>query len=159
MSTSDVRNIDALATFGESIERLAGELSADADGLNKALQRIDVHFGQAWPAYWEDQLRVAQRRWTESQDRLNAKRAAVRPGDRPPATEEAASERRWRDRVRVCREKVRGVRRLHQSVAAESDKVRGPLADLRHAAETDLPAAAEAMRRIVETLRRYSEDG
>lgn len=155
MSTSDVRNVD-------SLQRLRSGLLGLSDNWNKTLQeiRISIHraddyFGHQMPLYWRHQTELAERELTESLDNLQQKQSAARAGDRVSALEAQKRVQRARERLNLCRDKQRIAKALAIEIRHQCDEMLGPLADMTEHSDNSLPAAAEKLRALLDSLHKY----
>ena len=121
------------------------------------VQRAEVYFAQDRPRYWRRQTQLAERELTEARDNLAQKRAAIRPGDRPAATEAAKRVRTCEARLRDCQEKQRLAKAMAIEISQQCDEVLGPLADVVEHCEVLLPTAADELRTLIEHLRTYAD--
>jgi hypothetical protein len=156
MSSSDVRSIESLERFHAGLLRLSSEWQNTLEEVRAQVQRADEYFSMDRPAYWRQQLRLAERELNEAKDQLAQKRAAIRPGDRPPATEAAQRVQRMERRVRECMEKQRKCRAWGLEISRQCNALLGPLADVVEHCEVLLPAAANELRSLIEQLRKYA---
>lgn len=157
MSTSNVRNIESLEAFHSGLTRLAGDWEKTLQEVRMLVQRADTYFSQDRPAYWRQQTRLAERELNEAKDNLSQKRAAIRPGDRPPATEAVQRVRLAEQRVTECRQKQRKAKSWSIEISQQCDELLGPLADVVQHCEVLLPAAAVELRGLIDQLRLYAE--
>jgi hypothetical protein len=157
VSTSNVRNIESLEAFHAGLVRLAGDWDATLQEIRMMVQRAETYFAQDRPAYWRRQTQLAERELNEAKDNLAQKRAAIRPGDRPPATEAAKRVKKAEDRLQQCREKQRASKVWAIEISQQCDGLLGPLADVVEHCEVLLPSAADELRRLIDQLRLYAE--
>ncbi|MDM4014283.1 hypothetical protein [Roseiconus lacunae] len=157
MSTSDVRNIEALEQFRQGILKLA-------DDWDKTLQeiRISVHRAQRYytddvPRYWRRQVELAEQELTESKDELQRKQSAARASDRVSALEAQKRVARAKQRLEFCRQRQRNAKSLSIEISHQCDEMLGPLADMTDHSENQLPAAAAKLQTMLEALHRYSD--
>ena len=87
MSTSNVRNIESLEAFHGGLIRLSSDWQKSLEEVRMLVHRAEQHFATDLPAYWRHQVQTAERELNEARENLAQKRAAIRPGDRPAATE------------------------------------------------------------------------
>ena len=120
-------------------------------------ERADDYFGSDRPAYWRQQLHRAEREVNEARDYLAQKRAAIRPGDRPTASEATKRVRLAEKRLRECQEKQRLCRTWALEISRQCDALLGPLADVIEHCEVLLPSAAKELRMLIDQLRLYAE--
>lgn len=157
MSTSNVRNIESLEAFHGGLLRLSEDWDKTLQEVRMIVQRAETYFAQDRPAYWRRQRKLAERELTEAKDRLAEKRAAIRPGDRAPATEEAKRVSSAEHRLRKCEAKLRLTRTCAFEISQQCDGLLGPLADVVEHCEVLLPTAANELRTMIEQLRAYAE--
>jgi len=158
MSRSDVRDIDSLGDLRRALTRLAERLAIEGQQLRHQLHRAQQHFETDVPAYWAAELKRAERGLIEAQDRLSRKRAAARPGDTVPATDEQKEVARWKTRRRTCQEKQAVSRRVRVEMQQTIERTHGPVADLVEQAEVVLPTAAERLKQLIDRLEAYRGD-
>lgn len=157
MSSSDVRNIESLEDFRAGLERLSAEWQKTLEEVRAQVHRAEEYFAIDRPAYWRQQLQLAERELNEAKDQLAQKRAATRPGDRPPATEAAQRVQHAERRVRQCMDKQRKCKTWGLEISRQCDSLLGPLADVVEHCELLLPAAAKELRSLIEQLRKYAD--
>lgn len=157
MSSSNVRNIDSLEAFHGGLVRLASQWGKTLEEIRMLVQRAEEHFSSERPRYWRHQLQLAERELNEARDNLAQKRAALRPGDRPMATEATRRVRRAEQRLRDCQQKQRDCHAWSLEISRQCDAVLGPLADVVEHCEILLPSAAVELRTLIDQLRVYAE--
>lgn len=157
MSTSNVRNIDSLEAFHEGLNRLSSDWQKTLEEVRMLVHRAEEYFETDRPAYWRQQLQMAERELNEARDNLAQKRAAIRPGDRPSATEATRRVQAAEQRLRDCQQKQRDCHSWALEISRQCDSLLGPLADVMEHCEVLLPAAARELRTLIEQLRVYAE--
>ncbi|WP_442506676.1 hypothetical protein SH528x_005533 [Novipirellula sp. SH528] len=157
MSTSNVRNIDSLATMHAGILRLSDDWNKTIQEMRAMVQHAEEYFSQTQPRYWRHQLQLAEREINEAKDDLARKRASLRPEDRPAASEAVARVQKAERRLRFCEDKRRQLRSWAIEVSKVCDDLRGPLADVNEHCETILPQAARELATLIDQLRVYAE--
>lgn len=157
MSTSNVRNIESLEAFHAGLLRLATEWDQTLQEARMMVQRAESYFAQDRPAYWRHQTQLAERELNEARDNLLQKRAAIRPGDRPAATEAAKRVHLAERRLRQCEAQQRQAKTWAIEIAQQCDQLAGPLAGVIEHCEVVLPTAAMELRGLIEQLRLYAE--
>jgi len=123
------------------------------------VQRADAHFSEDRPRYWKQQTHIAERELNEAKDNLAQKRAAARPGDRPPATEASRRVQKMEGRLRDCQLKQKQAKAWSIEISHQCDQLLGPLADVAEHCELLLPAAANELRKMITELEKYAEQG
>ena len=121
------------------------------------VQRAEVYFAHERPAYWRTQIQQAERELAEAKENLSQKRATVRAGDRPAATEAAQRVKKAEQRLRACEAKLREAKKWAIEMSKQCDQVLGPLAEVVEHCEVLLPTAARQLRTLIDQLRVYAE--
>ncbi len=137
--------------------RLSSDWQKSLEEVRMLVQRAEEYFATDRPAYWRQQLQLAERELNEARDNLAQKRAAFRPGDRPAATEATRRVQSAEQRLRECQQKHRDCRAWSLEISQQCDSLLGPLADVMEHCEVLLPAAARELRTLIDQLRLYAE--
>lgn len=157
MSTSDVRSIESLQRLKAALLELSDDWNGTFQEVRVVIHRADEYFTSIVPTYWREQSRLADRELTEAKDELQRKQSAARAQDRPSALEAQKRVRRAKQRLDLCHQK----RSLAKSVAIEMsqqcDELLGPLADMMEHSDNYLPAAAQHLGQLIDTLLKYAD--
>lgn len=157
MPESDVRNIESLEAFRDGLVRLASEWQATVEEVRMLVQRAEEYFATDRPAYWRRQYQLAERDLNEARDNLAQKKAAIRPGDRPPATEAAKRVQVTEQRLRECQKKQKECSAWSREISRQCDALLGPMADVMQHCEVILPTAARELQSLIDQLHLYAE--
>lgn len=157
MSDADVRSIESLEDLHRAVEHLSERLLLQGYQLQAVTRRVQQHFGQDYPVYWRDQLRRAEQEFAEARDRLGRKQFSLRSGEHHPATEEKKQVIRWKNRIRLCRQRAERSRAISIEMEQNCEKFKGPVAELLELAEVGLPSAATRLEKLIIRLREYQD--
>ncbi|TWT98848.1 hypothetical protein [Neorhodopirellula pilleata] len=157
MSEADVRSIESLEDLHRAVDHLAERMLLQGYQLQAITMNVERHFGQDYPAYWRRQLQIAEREFVEARERLSRKQFALRPGEHHPATEERKQVARWKNRIRLCQQKIEKSRTLAVEMEQQCEKFKGPVAELIELAEVRLPNAAARLGGLIARLRDYQQ--
>lgn len=157
MSGSQVRDIESLAALRAGLIRFAEKTGGILEALRSVIRRIEREFVEAQPGRWRAELRAAERDLGEARERLAARRASARAGDRPAATEASLHVARAERRLRYCQQQEKRARSVAIEVTRCCDRVLGPIAEVDQRCEVDLAQAAAELRRLLDSLRRYAD--
>lgn len=157
MASSNVRSIDSLESFHGCLIELATSWDQSVQELKRLVHRAEEHFSTVRPAYWKNQLRIAEQKRNEALDDLARKRSAARAEDRPAATEAVKRVRLTEARVRLCEERIRDAKRISIEVTQKCDDLRGALANLSELSESSLPTGADELKALIDQLKLYAE--
>jgi hypothetical protein len=152
-----VTSIDALRWFKAALQEYADVLQ---DTL--ATMQVEVQRGLDWfeldrMSYWPAEVRKAQERLVEAQNRLERKRLSFDPSDSPSCHEEEQAVRRARQRLRFAEQKVVISRSWLRRVRHDVDDFRNLLAKLHHLGDSDLPRAIAILTRMIRSLEKYTD--
>ena len=159
MTHSNVRSIESLEAFHAGLTRLSSDWEKSVQEIRMLVQRAEAHFSEDRPRYWKQQTHIAQRELNEAKDNLAQKRAAARPGDRPPATEASRKVQKIERRLRDCELKQKQAKAWSIEISHQCDQLLGPLSDVAEHCERSLPAAANELRQMITELEKYAEQG
>ncbi|OUX07782.1 MAG: hypothetical protein CBE00_03800 [Planctomycetaceae bacterium TMED240] len=159
MANSNVRSIESLEAFHAGLKSLSSDWEKSVQEIRMLVQRAQSHFSEDRPRYWKQQTQLAERALNEAKDNLAQKRAAARPGDRPPATEAASLVQKMERRLRHCELKRKRAKAWSIEISQQCDQLLGPLADVAEHCEILLPAAANQLRQMIIELEKYAEQG
>jgi hypothetical protein len=148
-----------LESFHAGLTRLSSDWEKSVQEIRMLVQRADAHFSEDRPRYWKQQTHIAERELNEAKDNLAQKRAAARPGDRPPATEASRRVQKMEGRLRDCQLKQKQAKAWSIEISHQCDQLLGPLADVAEHCELLLPAAANELRKMITELEKYAEQG
>ena len=157
MSTSDVRNIDALKRFRSGLFVLSDKWNATTAEIRLFTHRVNEYFGTTVPAYWKNQTTIAERLLNEAHDALQQKQGAARAADRTSASEAQKRVRLAKERLRLCRQRQQAAKAIAIDMAQRCDDLLAPLADVAEHSDNYLPAAAEQLGTLIEMLLRYAD--
>lgn len=157
MAGSRVRDIESLAALRAGLIRFAEKTGGILEALRSVIRRIEREFVETQPGRWRAELRAAERDLGEARERLAARRASARAGDRPAATEASLHVARAERRLRYCQQQEKRARSVAIEVTRCCDRVLGPIAEVEQRCEIDLAQAAAELRRLLDSLRRYAD--
>lgn len=157
MSTSDVRNIESLQRLRAGVLGLADSWDKTLQEIRISIHRADQYFTDEVPRYWKAQTERAERELTEALDDLQTKQSAARAGDRVAALEAQKRVQRAKTRLELCRDRQRTSRALGIEIRHQCDEMLAPLADMTEHSDNLLPAAANRLAKLLESLHRYAD--
>lgn len=158
MSEADVHSIESLAELQQAVERLSDRLLTQGHQVRAFVGRAERHFSQEYPVYWRTQLQRAEQRLGEARDRLSRKQSTVGSGQSVPAADEKKEVARWKARRTLCRERIERARTVAVEMEQNSEKMKGPVADLLELAEVSLPNASVRLATLIARLQAYQNN-
>ena len=157
MSTSDVRNIESLQRLKAALLELSDDWNATFQSIRVVIHRANEYFTSSVPTYWREQERLADRELTEAKDELQRKQSAARAQDRPSALEAQKRVHRAKRRLDLCQQKRTLAKSVSIEMSQQCDEMLGPLADMLEHSDNYLPAAAQHLSQLIETLLKYAD--
>ncbi|MEL6107146.1 MAG: hypothetical protein AAFU85_13975 [Planctomycetota bacterium] len=157
MSTSDVRSIESLQRLKSALLELSADWKATFQEVRVVIHRADEYFTSVVPTHWREQTRLAERELTEAKDELQRKQSAARAQDRPSALEAQKRVRRAKQRLDLCLQKRTLAKSVSIEMSQQCDELLGPLADMMEHSDNYLPAAAQHLGQLIDTLLKYAD--
>ncbi len=159
MAKANVESIEALEKFSEAIEALRDSSRKNSDDIRDQFQRVSIWLSKELPEYWADQLRIAQKRWTQAREDLLRCQAKSRAEDETSCLFERKALDRATARRQMCEQRVRMVPQLAmqwEQFLQESALCVRQLEDL---SDSLLPLANDRLGKMIETLKQYAAQG
>ncbi len=104
---ASIHDIQAIRDYHDYLSRFREELSTRSDEIRVQFERITAWVHETAPSYWQQSLRKAQQRFTETRDALAMCRAKVREEDHEACTEQQRQFEKAKRRVAVCEQKIK----------------------------------------------------
>ncbi|MEM6364670.1 MAG: hypothetical protein AAF745_09605 [Planctomycetota bacterium] len=155
MTSADVRDLESLRVLHRAILDLAQKLTNEGQSFRSSTASAMAHVTEVAPAYWREQLRIAERELASADHRYRTKRVTTRPGDAATATEEKKQLLRWKARARLAQEKCQLCRAARREIEQAADRFLGPITHLTQMGTSTLPAAGRRLARLIEQLEDY----
>lgn len=122
--------------------------------------RLEAQRGVGWleqmSRYWPAEVRRASDELQSARIALERCEMELRPEDRRSCYDEKRAVERARQRLRLCEEKVKLVRKWALEVGQQADDFRGDLGRLEHYLDSDVPRAATGLARMLDALAKYA---
>jgi hypothetical protein len=153
---ADVRSLEQLEVLLEHSKRLRAGLLKEIEYLQLELRRLSDWIESEASSYWQQQLVVASRRFSEAQDALSRCMAYVREDERRPCTEEKKRFQWAKERRALCEEKLKTARAAASAWQRERLKVHSKMQRCRDLAEADLSVAIAYLEDQLMRLGEYA---
>lgn len=158
MAEANVKNLEGLELFATAIAQLADGNRKNTDDIREQLQRVTVWLTKEMPEYWENQLRIAQKRWTEAREDLLRCQSITRQGDESSHLVQRKALERANARRALCEQRVKMLpvlgSRWEQFMRETSLSIR----QLEDLSDAHLPLAHVRLQQIVATLKQYIDN-
>jgi hypothetical protein len=157
MAEANVKNLEGLETFAFAIARLCEGNRKNADDTREQLQRTTVWLTKEMPEYWSNQLRIAQKRWSETREDLLRCQSRSRAEDEESCIlQRRALERATARRV-LCEQRVKIIPTLASRWDQFMQEISLSLRQMEDLSESQLPLALARLQRTIATLKQYIE--
>lgn len=156
-SSAHVESIESLETFHARLTDFQDRLGKQLDDLRTEVDRIARALEEEAPRYWQEQDRLAKRRWSEARERLLECEATVRADERPGCSEHRKRLERCSVRVALCEKKLRQVKQCQVLWQQTNVQLQMKIQHVRDLQESRLPLARHHLRQIIEPLRQYAQ--
>ena len=159
MAKANVESIDALERFARAIGALSDASGKNSDDIRDQFQRVSVWLAKELPEYWADQLRIAQKRWTQAREDLLRCQAKSRAEDETSCMFERKALERATARRQVCELRVRMIPQLAQQWEQFLQESTLSIRQLQDMSDSTLPLAQERLQTLIDTLKQYAAQG
>jgi hypothetical protein len=157
MAEANVKNLEGLETFAAAVARLSDSNRKNTDDVREQLQRVTVWLTKEMPEYWTNQLRIAQKRWTEAREDLLRCQSRTRADDEDSCLVQRKALDRATARRALCEQRVKILpvlgSRWEQFIQEASLSVR----QMEDLSESNLPLAQARLQKTIATLKQYIE--
>lgn len=159
MAKANVESIDALERFARAIGALSDASGKNSDDIRDQFQRVSVWLAKELPEYWADQLRIAQKRWTQAREDLLRCQAKSGSEDETSCMFERKALERATARRQVCELRVRMIPQLAQQWEQFLQESTLSIRQLQDMSDSTLPLAQERLQTLIDTLKQYAAQG
>jgi transposase len=159
MAKANVESIDALERFARAIGALSDASGKNSDDIRDQFQRVSVWLAKELPEYWADQLRIAQKRWTQAREDLLRCQAKSRAEDETSCMFERKALERATARRQLCEMRVRMIPQLAQQWEQFLQESTLSIRQLQDMSDSTLPLAQERLQTLIDTLKQYAAQG
>lgn len=159
MAKANVLSIDALERFARAIGALSDASGKNSDDIRDQFQRVSVWLAKELPEYWADQLRIAQKRWTQAREDLLRCQAKSRAEDETSCMFERKALERATARRQLCEMRVRMIPQLAQQWEQFLQESTLSIRQLQDMSDSTLPLAQERLHTLIDTLKQYAAQG
>lgn len=159
MAKANVESFDALERFAGAIDALRDASRKNSDDIRDQFQRVSIWLSKELPEYWADQLRIAQKRWTQAREDLLRCQAKSRAEDESSCMFERKALERAAARRQLCEQRARVIPQLAlqwEQFLQESTLCVRQLQDM---SDSTLPLAHDRLQQLIDTLKQYAAQG
>lgn len=156
---ANVRDAEGIAAFADSLELCRRDTIIACEQLAQLLQQIDDYLSRLAPQYWQQQQRRAELRFQEAAAELSRKRQVVRSTDERSCEVERKAVAKAKDRLELCEERRRSIRRLAEQFDRQRLAVVAAVRQLQDHGDAGLNQATEELRRLYLLVERYASEG
>jgi len=152
-----IESIESLKQFSVNLAKLRELTAREVEAIQIELRRLEFWLEEALPNYWEEQRRLANRRWAEARQVLSDCESKVRDDEQRSCSEHRKRLERAAERLSFCEKKLRLLKQCRDDWKQELDRVRPRIAALNELAETDLPLCQSKLQNHLQIMQKYTE--
>lgn len=156
MADANVKSLEAIETFAESVAKLRHDTSKQTDDIKQQLQRVTMWLEKELPEYWANQKRIAETKWIEARQELLRCQAKTRSDDESSCSVQKLLLRKATERRTLCEDRLRLISKLsgewNKFLLENLTQVR----QLEDLSESTLLAAHNRLLGTVESLKKYA---
>ncbi len=158
-NAAKVGSIEALDSFLARLTAFQDRLGKQLDEVRTEVHRVVQCLEAEAPQYWQEQDRLAKRRWTEARERMMECEATVRADERPGCSEHRKRLDRCTVRVALCEKKLRQLKQCQLLWQQVSTQLQMKIQHVRDLEESRLPIARMHLKQIIDPLLQYAQLG
>jgi hypothetical protein len=155
-SDANVQSLERLEEFLLQLGGIQERLGKQLDDVRVEMQRIDHWMQSECPGYWQEQERMAKRKWTDARERLLQCQSVVTAGERPSCSEHRKRLEKCTQRVALCERRMRQVRQCQLLWQQSCMQLRLKVQHVVDVVESRLPQARFHLDSSLEPLRQYA---
>jgi hypothetical protein len=155
-SAANVQSLERLEEFLRQLGLFQEKLSKHLDDLRIEINRVDHWMTTGCPGYWQEQERLAKRRWTEARERLLQCQSTIRPDARPSCSEHRKRLEKCTIRVALCEKRLRQIKQCQILWQQLEMQLKLKMQHVVDVAEARLPQARFHLDASLEPLRQYA---
>ncbi|MEM8866266.1 MAG: hypothetical protein AAGF31_12040 [Planctomycetota bacterium] len=154
---ADVKSFDAIQAVRAALLGFGKQAEEGLVECDIEMRRFMEWLQHDRPGFWKEQVRLAHDEVQKAkQDLQRCLMYPVGVNDRPSCTEERALLKKAEAKLDYCRGKQEKLKHWIREISHEMHTYEGRTARLREVIESDTPAAAAALGRLLATLEEYA---
>jgi hypothetical protein len=152
-----IESIESLKQLALTLGKMREMTAREVEAIQIELRRLEFWLEEALPGYWEEQMRLANRRCVEARQVLSDCESKVRDDEQRSCSEHRKRWERAAERLAFCERKLRLLKQCRNDWKQELDRVRPRIAALNELAETGLPLCQNKLQNHLEIMQKYTE--
>lgn len=156
MADANVKSLEAIEVFAESIGKLRHETRKQVDEIRQQLQRVTTWLEKELPEYWSNEKRMAETRWTEAREELLRCTAKSRAEDVTSCSVQRKMLRKATERLALCEERMRLIPKCLMQWNQFLQEIATDVRQVDDLAESTLLNAGTRLQATLESLKKYA---
>ena len=157
MAEANVKSLEAIEIFIESIGKLRHDTRKQTDEIRQQFQRVTAWLEKELPDYWSNEKRVAETRWVEAREELLRCTAKTREEDVTSCSVQRKMLRKATERLTLCEERMRLIPACLTQWNQFLQEISTDVRQIDDLAESTLLNSWSLLRSTLDTLRKYAE--
>ncbi len=151
-----LESLESLKQLSIVLKKMRERTARELEATQIELHRLHSWLEESAPAYWEEQFKLAKRRWVDARQVLSDCESKVREDEQRSCTEPRKRMERASERLAFCERKLRILKQCRSEWEQEVDRVRPRIASLNELVETSFPLAIAKLQSHIDVLSLYS---
>ena len=156
MADANVKSLESIEVFAESIGKLRHETRKQVDEIRQQLQRVTTWLEKELPEYWSNEKRMAETRWTEAREELLRCTAKSRAEDVTSCSVQRKMLRKATERLALCEERMRLIPKCLMQWNQFLQEIATDVRQVDDLAESTLLNAGTRLQSTLEALKKYA---
>ena len=156
MKAANITSTDAVRDFVPVVRKFEHEVRDTLEILILEVQRAIDWVEHDRMRYWPRQAKLASDKLNEAYNELQRAQMSLTK-EKPAATEQKVKVQKWKQRLRLCEDKVRAVRSWRVTINKEVDEFRGKIGKMSNYIDAETPRMVAALERMAQALAKYTE--
>ncbi len=157
MADANVKSLEAIEVFAESIAKLRHETRKQVDEIRQQLQRVTTWLEKELPEYWSNEKRIAETRWTEAREELLRCTAKSRAEDVTSCSVQRKMLRKATERLALCEERMRLIPKCMMQWNQFLQEIATDVRQVDDLAESTLLNAGTRLQVTLDALKKYAD--
>ena len=151
-----LESIESLQQLAQTLAKMRERTAIEVEAIHLELRRLQYWLDEALPAYWDEQFRLAKRRWVDARQVLSDCESKVRDDEQRSCSEQRKRLEWAANRLAFCERKLRLLKQCRTEWEHAVDKIRPRIAALGELADTGLPLTSAKLQNHLELIQRYT---
>lgn len=157
MAEANVKSLEAIKIFIESIGKLRHDTRKQTDEIRQQFQRVTLWLEKELPEYWSNEKRIAETRWVEAREELLRCTAKSRAEDETSCSVQRKALRKATERFALCEDRIRLIPKCLMQWNQFMQEISTDVRQIDDLGESTLLNAWTRLQKTLDTLKKYAD--